>query len=76
MDELSCPRELIRDRFGEGVFLERIHEQRARLLHQREELDRLEAALVREEHSAAEVLVAFMDLVEEHLLATSLADYH
>ena len=35
-----------------------------------------EVALVREKHGAAKVLVAFMDLVEEHLLATSVPDYH
>src|SRR5204862_3083574 len=45
----------------------RIDEQRARFLHQREERERLEAAFVREKHGGAKVLVAFMDLVEEHL---------
>jgi len=38
--------------------------------------DMLEAAFVRKEHGTAEVLVAFMDLVEEHLLTTSVPDYH
>ena len=76
VDESSRPRELVRDRFGERVFLVRIHEQRASLLDEREELHRLEAAFVREEHGTAEVLVAFMDLVEEHLLTTSVPDYH
>src|SRR5256886_3557022 len=76
VDESSGPCELVRDRFGERVLLVRIDEQGARLLHQREELERLEAPLVREEHGAAEVLVAFMDLVEEHLLTTSVPDYH
>src|SRR6266550_3413666 len=76
VDESSGACELIRDRFGERVFLVRIHEQRARLLHQREEFERFEAPLVCEEHRAADVLVAFMDLVEEHLLTTSVPDYH
>src|SRR6266581_1365489 len=72
VDECPCPSELVRDRLGERVFLVCIDEQCTRLLHQREELERLEAAFVGEEHGGAEVLVAFMDLVEEHLLATSL----
>src|SRR2546423_8497403 len=76
VDDCGGPCELVRARFGERVLLVRIDEQGARLLHQREELERLEAPLVREEHGAAEVLVAFMDLVEEHLLTTSVPDYH
>ena len=76
VDESSGAGELVRDRFGERVFVVRIHEERARLLHEREELERLEAPFVGEEHGAAEVLVAFMNLVEEHLLTTSVPDYH
>ena len=76
MDELIRSRELVCDRFGERIFLVRIDEERTRLLHQREELDRLEPAFVGEEHGGPEVLVAFVDLIEEHLLTTSLADYH
>src|SRR2546423_4118475 len=76
VNEASRPLELVRDSLGERVFLVRIDEQGPGLLHQREELERFVAALVGEEHGGAELLVALMDLVEEHLLRTSLADYH
>ena len=76
VDESRGPSELVRDCLGERVFFIRIDEQGARLLDQREELDRFEMAFVGEEHGAAEVLVAFMDLEEEHLLGTSVPDYN
>src|SRR2546425_5248430 len=71
VDEALCACELGRDRLGERVLLEGIDEQRARLLHQREEFERFEAALVREEHGGAELLIPFVNLVEEHLRPTS-----
>src|SRR5919197_2072519 len=66
VDESGAARELVRDRLGQRSLLERVDEQRARPLHEREELTRLEASLVREQHRGAELLVPLVDLVEEH----------
>jgi len=74
--ETGGPRELVGDGLGEQVFLVGVDEQGASLLHEREKFERLEVALVGEEHGTADVLVAFMDLVEEHLRGTSVPDYH
>ncbi|TME73415.1 MAG: trigger factor [Chloroflexi bacterium] len=76
VDEAGRARELVRDRLGKRILLERIDEQRPRLFHEREEFERLKMLLVGEEDGCSELLVAFMDLVEEHLLSTSVPDYH
>ena len=67
MDEPLCARELVRDGLRERVLLERVEEQRASLLHEREEFERFKTALVREKYGGADLLISFMDLVEEHL---------
>ena len=71
VEKALSARELVRDGLGERVLLERVNEQRARLLHKREEFEGFETALVREKHRVAELLIAFMDLVEEHLRRSS-----
>src|SRR5438067_2508217 len=48
------------------VLLERIPYERARLFHQLEEIHRLETLLVAEKDGGADVLVALVDLIEEH----------
>src|SRR5207302_8463496 len=66
MDEAVRTPKLVRDRLGDRVLLERVHQEGPRLLHQREELERIELSLVRDEHRGAELLIALVDLVEEH----------
>src|SRR5438067_5871147 len=58
--------ELVGDRLGERVFFERIPYQRARLFDHLEEIDRLETLLVTQQDGGSDVLVALMDLVDEH----------
>src|SRR5919201_1037514 len=68
VDEPVRARELVRDRFGQRIFLERVDEQRSRLLHEREELEGIELPLMRDEDRGAELFIALMDLVEEHAI--------
>src|SRR5207245_208600 len=66
VDEALRARELVRDGLGERILLEGVEEQRACLLHEREEFERFETALVRDQHGGAAALIASMDRIEEH----------